>query len=40
MIGSNALEMLGKIDMLGKDKRQIGSVFTGTLSFAEITVSG
>ncbi len=40
MIGGNALEMLSKIDILGKDKRQIGSIFTGTISFADIIVSG
>lgn len=39
MIGGNILEILEKINFLGKDKRQIDSVFTGTISFQNVTVS-
>jgi len=40
MIGGNILDLLTKITAIGRDRRQLGSIETGTLYFKEVTVSG
>ncbi|RLE81631.1 MAG: hypothetical protein DRJ51_03430 [Thermoprotei archaeon] len=40
MTGGNILDLLKKITNIGKDRRQIGSVVTGTIAFESVSVSG